>query len=444
MFPDSGVPPAEAKNSLPDVDSDNCDELWYSTSRCQPRFDPAAANAMLAEQMNLIMKGELKYDCLRLDHVERATRYIVQRGLPRYAILTGTADNLYGLLDPAATRINDGMTLSILPNLTNSGPVLLTVNGFGPHPVLRNDGEQLGAEDFRRNIPMEIIHHNGAWYVVGVVLSQVPEIRTGVVRGWVRTDGLDSPTHDGTENTPAKAFRTINYAYRTMGARYFPSPELVLDIRLGIPGNYEGFSIGPYGGSVWITGDAANRNAYIIEPNTGAYQYQCAQADAVSLYLDGINMVANRASQNWANLRVRLSALVGIFNCSFELRYPNLPGAYIVGEVGGAVGATYENNFYGNGNTISACIGMGGSAVFLGSNPLTQPSMLNFYNTGNSAGGLYAHDLGGIRLSAITVNQSGCVGPQYLVTDNSLIRAGGNTPPGNAAGLATENGLYFP
>ena len=52
MFPDSGVPPSDAKNSLPDVTTNNCNELWYSTNRCQPRFDPAAANAMLAEDMN--------------------------------------------------------------------------------------------------------------------------------------------------------------------------------------------------------------------------------------------------------------------------------------------------------------------------------------------------------------------------------------------------------
>ena len=32
-----------------------------------------------------IEKGELQYDCTRLDHIERAVRYINQRGLPRAA-----------------------------------------------------------------------------------------------------------------------------------------------------------------------------------------------------------------------------------------------------------------------------------------------------------------------------------------------------------------------
>src|SRR4029077_2068523 len=83
MFPDSGVPPADAINSLPDVDTKGgCDELWYSTSRCQPRFDPAAANAMLAEDMNLVMKGEVTYDCTTQTNLELAVRYLIQRGLP--------------------------------------------------------------------------------------------------------------------------------------------------------------------------------------------------------------------------------------------------------------------------------------------------------------------------------------------------------------------------
>ena len=69
MFPITGVHYTDAENSLPDPDTINCKELWYATGRCQPRFDPAAANAMLAEQVNTIMKGEVHYDCANLNQL---------------------------------------------------------------------------------------------------------------------------------------------------------------------------------------------------------------------------------------------------------------------------------------------------------------------------------------------------------------------------------------
>src|SRR6187551_2284838 len=107
MFPDSGVPPYEARNSLPDVNTNNCPELWYSTSRCEPRFDPAAANAMLAEDMNLIMKGEVVYDCTNLNHIERAVRYIVQRGLPCGSNMQAGPFDYICAMDPTLTRYNN-------------------------------------------------------------------------------------------------------------------------------------------------------------------------------------------------------------------------------------------------------------------------------------------------------------------------------------------------
>src|SRR6186713_3380664 len=119
MFPDSGVPAADAKNSIDVNTPAGCNELWYSTSRCQPRFDPAAANAMLAEQMNLIMRGEVQYDCLNLTNVERAVRYIVQRGIPCGAEAIGGPTAYTVALDPVLTRYNDFLALLLVPQTTN-------------------------------------------------------------------------------------------------------------------------------------------------------------------------------------------------------------------------------------------------------------------------------------------------------------------------------------
>lgn len=70
VFPDSGVPASDAYNSIQDPNTVGCSgELWYSTSRCNPRFDPKAANAVTAEIVNLVNCAGLPYDCTKLDNL---------------------------------------------------------------------------------------------------------------------------------------------------------------------------------------------------------------------------------------------------------------------------------------------------------------------------------------------------------------------------------------
>jgi hypothetical protein len=73
VYPNSGVPAAQTSNGV-DVDSENCagNELFYSVIRCQPRFDPAAMNAVISEILNLATCDGEAYDCSRLDNLCRA------------------------------------------------------------------------------------------------------------------------------------------------------------------------------------------------------------------------------------------------------------------------------------------------------------------------------------------------------------------------------------
>jgi len=174
MFPDSGVPPGEAINTLPEVSSNPaCRELWYSTSRCQPRFDPPAANAMLAEQMNLIMKGEVQYDCASLNNIELAARYLMQRGMTHAAqAIAGPADYLANL-DPPMTRYNDYLTLVLIPGVNNTGAVRINIDGRGLVEVRRNDGLQLEAGDWQAGIPVMVSYYGGMFWMIGLVASQI-------------------------------------------------------------------------------------------------------------------------------------------------------------------------------------------------------------------------------------------------------------------------------
>jgi len=206
MHPESGVPPADARNSLPnDVEaSQNCDELWYSTSRCQPRFDPAAANAMLAELINLINKGEVIYDCRFLDQVQFAVRYLIQRGLPNCSMWSGGPDNYTTILDPPLTRYNCCLTIIALPNVTNTGAVTLDTNGRGVMQVLRSDGKQMEKGDMAANIPFPLAWCNGAWYALRLVSSQMPTGQfdlllyiTDVTANWTVPAGVTSVMAEG-------------------------------------------------------------------------------------------------------------------------------------------------------------------------------------------------------------------------------------------------------
>lgn len=82
IFPDSGVPASQALNSV-DTATTGCVELFYSTARCKPRFDPAAANAMMSELLNTVSQSALVWDCARRDNLSLA---ITQRIIN---ILTG-------------------------------------------------------------------------------------------------------------------------------------------------------------------------------------------------------------------------------------------------------------------------------------------------------------------------------------------------------------------
>lgn len=72
IMPDGGVPPSSAQNSLNDAPlKDGCDSLW-NANRCTPRFDPASANAVISEILNVIELSGLEYDCTLLDNLAKA------------------------------------------------------------------------------------------------------------------------------------------------------------------------------------------------------------------------------------------------------------------------------------------------------------------------------------------------------------------------------------
>jgi len=441
MFPDSGVPPAEAKNSLPDVDTQGCDELWYSTSRCQPRFDPAAANAMLAEQMNLINKGEVSYVCQELNNVEHAVRYIVQRGLPQGALGFGGPNDYAATLDPILTRYNNFLTLCIVPQVNNAGVVRIDINGKGLVPVLRWDKQQLVKDDWVAGIPVIISYYEGNFYMMRAVASQIAKPMLADIDGWIRTDGNDT-TGDGTANTPQKAFRTIQGAYNRIARTYLPSSLFTINLRLGIPGVYEAGAIGPYGGRIAIYGGSPYTD-YMIAMSPTGFPY-CINANNVSLHLNNVSMYCARQTNGGYMMTITGGAQVTMFNVGFIAAISPIGGCVVV-TYASSVGTEGIIDFRGNGAAIALPIWLYRLASWYGI--ITRPTQLIASNMSMQWSFMQVDTLSTLGLdSGGSVSYSNVHGKKFQVNGNSMIQAAGHDIPGTIAGVADagSGGIYVP
>ena len=248
MFPDSGVPAADAKNTILDPYTVNCDELWYSTNRCQPRFDPAAANAMLSELINAVNCAGLPYDCTKFDNLCRAIESMIQHGDSNCAPLTGGPNNYYGALHPPLTAYptNCCMMLKVIPNVNNAGAVSINIDNLGWIPVLRSNGTQLAANDWIAGIPQLLIYCNGQFLSTGMFPSQVP---TGPldhqVDLWVN-NAYGNDGNDGLSDSPGHALATFQRAIN-LAFSYSPGPyPVVIHIMAGTyAGGYTPMYPGP-------------------------------------------------------------------------------------------------------------------------------------------------------------------------------------------------------
>jgi hypothetical protein len=122
IYPESGVIAAQAQNSV-DVPTVNCaNELFYSTNRCQPRFDPAAANAVISEILNVVNAAGRQYDCSRLDNL--ALTIMQLANICTFPIIAPDSDDfLSGCFDGVSGRATMLQVMSQAPNIFSLGTV---------------------------------------------------------------------------------------------------------------------------------------------------------------------------------------------------------------------------------------------------------------------------------------------------------------------------------
>jgi hypothetical protein len=450
IFPegaDGGIPPNPADLSNPKAAYPpatlplNTAALYYGNG-CDVRLRPEVLNSIISEIEATVDQAGVAYDPSRRENLELATRYLIQRGLQTGTVLQGGPFDYTGTLDPTMTAYNNYLTLIVLPSVANQGAVRVEFDGKGLVPVLRNDGLQMEAADLRGNIPALISYWNGNFYHVGLAASQVPILMKGGVDLWIRTDGNDT-TGDGSANDPAKAFKTLTGAWNKAGGRFASTPLFSMNFKFGIPGVYEGASIGPFGGTVTLTGDPANAAAYTftsIDLGNGNFG-NLAVLGITSFKAIGVTFTRNVPAPTPCYALIGSRSAIVLDRCAFDSSAANA-GSFFVRVSGGSFGAMSSTAFNGRSLAIGGLIQVDtvGVAIFAGAG-----INYSFVDCPMTASAFFVYGLGPVRWDTVcTLTSTNCTGPQYTVTENSILNMGAKTPPGTVAGTATFGGQYIP
>jgi hypothetical protein len=450
MFPSSGVPANEAKNTLPSPWTVNCNQLWYSTTRCLPRFDPVAANAMLSELINAINCAGIPYDCTRLDNLCLAIQTMIQDGGSNCLYLHDGPFDYAGGLNPRLLAYPPDccMFLKVIPNIRNQGSVRINIDGLGYIPVLRNDGTNLLAGDFLAGVPFLVTYCNGALFIPGLVSSQVPIVKTGGIDCWIRTDGNDT-TGDGTANTPGKAFRTIAGCWYAVGSRYAATPLFSINMRLGIPGDYEGAWVGNFGGGTSLTGDPNNHLAYrILSRQDPEHVYALCVGNMGSISINGVNLVMRHTSQNiHGNWPLRCgnssTSLYGNVQMTLEANSPS--ASFWLNEAGCYFGYGNDCNviFEANNLHVNNGIIQNLASSSYGCSPPGGKANLHWRNANFKSCCMNLYDAAVYRAGWQNWFQSNCHGPKYSVSTNAILEMGGQQIAGDQPGYVGSQGQVW-
>jgi len=421
--------PTNPSHAYPPVTPPTGTSALYYGNGCDVRLRPEVVNSIISELEATCDEAKYSYDVGKLDNVEHAVRYLIQRGLAVSALALNVSENLYSIaLDPKATGYNDFMVLCIVPTADNTGPVQLNLDGYGYRPLLRNDARSLVARDLRVDIPLLICSWHGAWYALAPLPSQLSQIGNPIV--WVRTDGVDDTNHDGSANDPQHAFKTVQYA-----AEYAQNVYLLggkkLFINLGNAGTYLGFYIKNPMGNVTITGDKNAPASYIIEtPNPGFKPI--VGSEGLTMTLIGMQIQSPGANNN--TLYISYGGQVILSAMRIGHTVPS-NGYTIVAYGGAAITVIDSLTLFANFTAAAAVtaqdngtftIQNGGSVTMVGSPSYT-------YAT------LYANN------GAID-----CIGPingfatgyYYSALYNGVIHMYGKPIPGNGAGFLASGGQF--
>lgn len=221
IYPDSGVPANQAANSV-DATTSNCsNELFFSTRRCQPRFDPAAANAVISEILNVVNGAGRNYNCNRLDNLLLAIQDMAQAAT--VVTQTGARNNIFTAdhADPSVTDV-----IWRMPYVTRPTPDVAVVNIYN--------------------------HGTSEWEEVAVVTPEdVVILNNPTIYIRKDTGSANPPIEEQADLTVANAFNSFS-AVRNFMQRTITVGAVTLDVR------------GDFDSDIGDIGPAQFKNAQVI------------------------------------------------------------------------------------------------------------------------------------------------------------------------------------
>ena len=210
----------------------------------------------------------------------------------------GTPNNVTGIYTPAITSTVSGDLVLIKIAEINAGAVLFKVNALADAPITRNDGQPLQEFDLIAGEILLLVYNVNHWQVMRLVRSQVFFKLSANLILYVRTDGDDGLGHDGSTNTAAKAFKTVQRAVDYVKSSFLIGGRTVT-IQLGNPGTYIGqVVVTNVPGRLVIKGDPSNpngsppsMNSYVLQGpygSTGHQQVFVCSGSGIDVTLQGL------------------------------------------------------------------------------------------------------------------------------------------------------------
>lgn len=379
-------------------------------------------NAFYAELGGLMTLSGLTPSNSNMQQVAEAVRS--QR--LNYFVATGSANALIVALSPTPVSRADliGIPLRLKIPATNTGPVTLD-DGFGPAAVTTVLNQPLAKGDLPKDAILEFCWTGTRYMVTGLVYSETVRPLSGDITLYVRPDGSDN--NDGSANTSAGAFLTIQAAI-TYATRRFYTAGYLITIQVA-DGNYAGFQVVENTQCrLKVRGNPAAPANVIITASAG--QSAVLALRNATLSIDGLTLTGGN---NGASAVDR--SLIEVSNCRF--------GACVNYQIFAQQSATI--------NVLTA-IDFFGSA---------KSSMVASSNSTVSAPGLNLRYIGALTYSIATVwGNNGSVvvdssnffagggtvtGPRYQADTVGLVYVNGGGPSfiiGSTAGLTFTGGIY--
>lgn len=448
LMPNPGDPNNPANAFNPTKPPSGTAPLYFGNG-CDVRLRPAVINSLISENLSVVDSVGLNYDPHSLINLRTAIEYIEQKSLPEFAVLNpqGSPANYFtGALYPPLIGYNNGMTLCVVPTAPNQGFVRVDLGAGWWVPVLRNDHRELEADDWPAHVPQCIAYMNGSFIMLGLAKSQVPIVLKGSIYFWVRPDGNDA-IGDGTANDPSKAFRTIDGAWSAVGSRFAASPSSHIGFLLGVPGDYEGGTVGPYGAAVSVTGDVNNPSGYRLHAKNYGGHTSCLNADGINSFTaQGLTCWMDDArSTPYGNRGLSIGRSNGITNnVDFVLavNHPFYSMMLVVefqsnfGEAAGWVGQPSSTmRFLGHGNNVGNVMYFAVGCSMQDHSPdFFTPPLWYFENIRVRDEGIKLGQFCTVSNATRNWVQTGCTGKRHSVTNTSNLILAGRLPPGDQPG----------